>query len=83
MDKTFDLVILGCGPAGLSAAINAVIRNKKVLVMGTEICSPPLHKAQVINNYLGMPSIKEVLLDNFMQHADSMGVKSFGGYYIK
>ncbi|MFY9322955.1 MAG: NAD(P)/FAD-dependent oxidoreductase [Syntrophomonadaceae bacterium] len=76
MDKTFDLVILGCGPAGLSAAINAVIRNKKVLVMGTEICSPPLHKAQVINNYLGMPSIKgEVLLDNFMQHAESMGVE--------
>ena len=76
MDKTFDLVILGCGPAGLSAAINAVIRNKKVLVMGTEVCSPPLHKAQVINNYLGMPSIKgEVLLDNFMQHAESMGVE--------
>jgi thioredoxin reductase (NADPH) len=76
VDKTFDLVILGCGPAGLSAAINAVIRNKKVLVMGTEICSPPLHKAQVINNYLGMPSIKgEVLLDNFMQHAESMGVE--------
>ena len=70
------MVILGCGPAGLSAAINAVIRNKKVLVMGTEICSPPLHKAQVINNYLGMPSIKgEVLLDNFMQHAESMGVE--------
>ena len=34
--------ILG-GPAGLSAAINAMIRNKKVLVLGDEVCSPPLH----------------------------------------
>lgn len=76
MEKIFDLVILGCGPAGLSAAINAVIRNKKVLVMGTEICSPPLYKAQLINNYLGMPKIKgEDLLDAFMQHAVSMGVE--------
>lgn len=75
MEKPFDLVILGCGPAGLSAAINAVIRNKKVLVMGTEICSPPMHKAQLINNYLGMPDIKgEELLNAFMQHAESMGV---------
>lgn len=76
MEKPFDLVILGCGPAGLSAAINAVIRNKKVLVMGTEICSPPMHKAQLINNYLGMPDIKgEELLNAFMQHAETMGVE--------
>jgi thioredoxin reductase (NADPH) len=76
LEKPFDLVILGCGPAGLSAAINAVIRNKKVLVMGTEICSPPMHKAQLINNYLGMPDIKgEELLNAFMQHAETMGVE--------
>ena len=29
MDKNFDVVILGCGPAGLSAAVNAIIRNKR------------------------------------------------------
>lgn len=76
MDKLFDLVILGCGPAGLSAAVNAIIRNKRVLVMGTEICSPPLHKAQLINNYLGMPNIKgEDLLSSFMRHAENMGVE--------
>ncbi|HQD91450.1 MAG TPA: NAD(P)/FAD-dependent oxidoreductase [Syntrophomonadaceae bacterium] len=76
MDKIFDLAILGCGPAGLSAAINAVIRNKKVLVMGTEICSPPLHKAQLIDNYLGIPGVKgEELLDAFMKHAVSKGVQ--------
>lgn len=76
MEKIYDLVILGCGPAGLSAAINAIIRNKKVLVMGTEICSPPLHKAQVVDNYLGLPAMKGTdLLDAFMEHAEKMGVE--------
>lgn len=76
MEHMYDLVILGCGPAGLSAAVNAVIRNKKVLVMGTEICSPPLHKAQLIDNYLGLPKIKgQDLLDAFMEHAASLGVE--------
>ncbi|MDD3270407.1 MAG: NAD(P)/FAD-dependent oxidoreductase [Syntrophomonadaceae bacterium] len=72
----YDLAILGCGPAGLSAAINATIRNKKVIVIGAELCSPPLHKAQKIDNYLGFPAIKgEDLLDRFMQHAQSMDIE--------
>lgn len=72
----YDLAILGCGPAGLSAAINAAIRNKKVIVIGAELCSPPLHKAQKIDNYLGLPGIKgEDLLDSFMQHAQSMDIE--------
>lgn len=76
MDKNFDVVILGCGPAGLSAAVNAIIRNKRVLVMGTEICSPPLHKAQLIDNYLGLPQVKgQDLLEAFMEHAASRGVE--------
>jgi hypothetical protein len=53
-----DIVILGCGPAGLSAAINAKIRNRDLLVLGTENCSPPLHKAQRIDNYLGFHGVK-------------------------
>lgn len=76
MEQMYDLVILGCGPAGLSAAVNAVIRNKRVLVMGTEMCSPPLHKAQLIDNYLGLPQIKgQDLLEVFMEHASRLGVE--------
>jgi thioredoxin reductase (NADPH) len=76
VEKIYDLVILGCGPAGLSAAIHATIRNKEVVVMGTEICSPPLHKAQVVDNYLGLPAMKgKDLLDAFQEHAEKMGVK--------
>ena len=29
-----DILIVGCGPAGLSAAINTTIRNKKTLIYG-------------------------------------------------
>lgn len=74
--ETYDLVILGCGPAGLSAAINAIIRNKKVLVLGDEVCSPPLHKAQKIDNYLGLPDMSGAeILERFMQHALRMKVE--------
>ncbi len=76
MELIYDLAVLGCGPAGLSAAINAIIRNKKVIVLGTDICSPPLHKAQKIDNYLGFYELKgDDLLNNFRDHADRMGVE--------
>ncbi|MEQ8201579.1 MAG: NAD(P)/FAD-dependent oxidoreductase [Syntrophomonadaceae bacterium] len=72
----YDLAILGCGPAGLSAAVNATIRNKKVIVIGAEVCSPPLHKAQKIDNYLGLPDISgSELLDKFMQHVRQKSVE--------
>lgn len=74
--ELYDLAIMGCGPAGLSAAINASIRNKKVIVIGAEVCSPPLHKAQKINNYLGLPGISGAdLLNRFMAHAEEMEIE--------
>lgn len=74
--ETYDVAVLGCGPAGLSAAINATIRNKKVIVLGTNICSPPLHKAQKIDNYLGFYGIQgEDLINKFMDHAVQMGIE--------
>lgn len=73
---TYDMVILGCGPAGMSAAINATIRNKKVIVIGGNPCSPPMHRAQKIDNYLGIPSIAGAqLLDHFMEHCRQMDIE--------
>lgn len=75
-NQFYDITVLGCGPAGLSAAINATIRNKKVLIIGNEVCSPPLHKAQKIDNYLGIPAVSgEELLGYFMEHVDQMGIE--------
>ncbi|HWP96276.1 MAG TPA: NAD(P)/FAD-dependent oxidoreductase [Syntrophomonadaceae bacterium] len=77
MEQTiYDIAVLGCGPAGLSAAINASIRNKKVLIIGAELCSPPLHKAQKIENYLGLPGITgQDLLEKFIDHVEELGLE--------
>lgn len=73
--ELFDIGIIGCGPAGLSAAINAKSKNREIVVFGTELCSPPMHKAPMIVNYLGFPSITgEELRQKFLGHASVMGV---------
>ncbi|MEN6351219.1 MAG: NAD(P)/FAD-dependent oxidoreductase [Syntrophomonas sp.] len=72
----YDVAVLGCGPAGLSAAVNANVRNKKVIVIGADLCSPPLHKAQRIQNYLGLPGLTGgELLERFMDHFEMMGIE--------
>ena len=74
-EHQFDIGIIGCGPAGLSAAINAKNKNRDIVVLGAEICSPPLHKAPVISNYLGFPSITgEELRQSFLGHAAMLGI---------
>ena len=63
----YDIAIVGSGPAGLSAAINAKIRNKNIIVFGTENLSNKLEKAPEINNYflaLGEKAIRHGFADN-------------------
>ena len=66
----YDIAIVGSGPAGLSAAINAKIRNKNIIVFGTENLSNKLEKAPEINNYLGFYEIsgEDGLLDKRGHH---------------
>ena len=72
----YDIAIVGSGPAGLSAAINAKIRNKNIIVFGNENLSNKLVKAPEINNYLGFPEISgEELKDKFKEHIDNMGIE--------
>jgi len=74
--ELYDLAIIGAGPAGLSAAINATIRNKKVIVFETEKASTSLSKAPKITNYLGTPDISGPdLLAQFTAHALTMDVE--------
>ena len=53
----YDIVILGSGPAGLSAAVAARGRNKSVLVVGNRWQDSPLARAECVDNYLGLPSM--------------------------
>lgn len=76
MSTRYDIAIIGSGPAGLSAAINAKIRNKSFIVFGSKNCSNKLVKAHQINNYLGFPGKSgEELASMFLEHTKMMGVE--------
>ncbi|MGL5574536.1 MAG: FAD-binding protein, partial [Sarcina sp.] len=53
MEGRYDIAIIGSGPAGLSAALNAKIRNKKFILFGNKNLSAKIEKAPKIDNYLG------------------------------
>ena len=72
----YDIAIIGTGPAGLSAAINATIRNKKVILFGNEDLSQKLIKAPSIDNYLGFYEISGTdLKDKFKKHIEEMNIE--------
>lgn len=66
----FDVAVIGAGPAGLAAALNAAVRKKKVVVFGPAM-SEKLHRAPEIANYLGLPDTSgEALMAAFRQHVE-------------
>ena len=36
MNERYDIAIIGSGPAGISAALNAKIRNKRFIIFGSK-----------------------------------------------
>lgn len=72
----YDIAIVGSGPAGLSAAINAKIRNKNIILFGNENLSNKLTKAPSIDNYLGFYEISGVdLKDKFLEHIKNLDIE--------
>lgn len=76
MNERFDIAIIGSGPAGLSAALNAKIRKQNFIIFGTKGLSSKLIKAHEINNYLGFygKSGKEIAAE-FQSHVEAMGIE--------
>lgn len=74
--ERYDIAIVGSGPAGLSAALNAKIRNKKFIIFGNKELSHKLSKAPKINNYLGFYGVNGAdVKDKFLEHIDKMGIE--------
>ncbi len=73
----YDLIIVGSGPAGLSAAVYAKRAGLNLLVLEKS----PMSGGQVLNtsevdNYLGMPGINGYDMGvRFRGHADGLGVE--------
>lgn len=75
-----DMIVLGCGPAGLSAAVAARSRNKSVLIIGNPIEDSPLARAERVDNYLGLPGLTGMeLLQTMKKHAGEMGARMLSG----
>jgi thioredoxin reductase (NADPH) len=72
----YDLAIVGGGPAGLAAALNARRRNKMAVVIGKEDYSSKLLQSRMIDNYLGLPEITgSKLAHKLKDHALAEGVE--------
>ena len=78
-----DILILGAGPAGLSAAVAARQKNRSALVISNPSGQNPLSRAERIDNYLGMPGMNGVeMLSAFEEHARKMGADFVTGRVI-
>ncbi|MGB9748587.1 MAG: NAD(P)/FAD-dependent oxidoreductase [Candidatus Woesearchaeota archaeon] len=74
-EKEYDLIILGAGPAGLSAGIYAARYKLKTLVIGESI-GGYASDAYEVENYPGFRRISGFeLMEKFRQHAEDLGVK--------
>ena len=74
--ERYDIAIIGTGPAGVSAALTAVNRNKRVLLLGSAKMSEKVAKAHEIRNYPGLPAIRgEDLAEAFRRHLAEAGIE--------
>lgn len=77
---SYDALVIGGGPAGLSAAVNLRARSKSVLVVANPIEENPLWKSEKINNYPGLPGVTGAeLLTALRRHAEQSGAKFLPG----
>lgn len=71
----YDLIIIGSGPAGLSAAVYGVRAGLHLLVLEKNAMSGgQITNTEAVDNYLGLPGIGGFEMGmKFREHADKMG----------
>ncbi|MCR4855515.1 MAG: thioredoxin-disulfide reductase [Erysipelotrichaceae bacterium] len=80
MEERYDVVIIGAGPAGLTAAIYASRANLEVLIIEAEVNGGKLSKTYEIENYPGYESISGLeLADHLTKHGQKFGAKLISG----
>jgi len=70
----YDLIIIGAGPAGLTAAIYAQRANLKTLILEKETIGGQISSSPLVENYPGFKQISGMeLSNNFFEQAISLG----------
>jgi len=74
-----DLIIIGAGPAGLTAALYAGRSRLETLVLEKMACGGRILTSETIENYPGFPGgiSTEELMKRISQQVESLGVKIF------
>ena len=92
MNNMVDIAIIGSGPAGISAAINAQIRHKSFYLFGSAGLSDKVQRSECVSNYPAFFDISgKDLNKKFSEHlkkADILviekrvtGIYNMGGYF--
>lgn len=72
----YDLIIIGAGPAGLTAAIYAQRMRLKTILLEREMVGGQIARSDIIENYPGFPSISGMeLMRKFEEHALGLGLE--------
>jgi len=73
-DEVYDVVIVGAGPAGLTAAIYCVRSGLRVRVIG-RVVGGQVAESSLVENYPGLKAISGFeLAKRIAEHAESLGV---------
>nr|WP_325297516.1 NAD(P)/FAD-dependent oxidoreductase [uncultured Dysosmobacter sp.] len=73
---SYEVLVIGGGPAGLSAALNVRARGRSVLVVSNPLEENPLWRAEKVDNYLGLPGLSgRQLLTAMRRHAEGAGAE--------
>ena len=72
----YDIIIVGAGPAGLTAALYAARANKKVLVLEAKTPGGQILNAHLVTNYPGVKSIPgSEFAENLYNQVKDLGVE--------
>ncbi|MCL2368704.1 MAG: NAD(P)/FAD-dependent oxidoreductase [Oscillospiraceae bacterium] len=80
MKENTEIAIVGGGPAGLSAALNARVKNKSTRLLGSDYRESNLYKAERLDNILGIPSLTgQAYLEHCMEQLAGWDVDFIAG----
>ncbi len=79
MDNMFDILIIGAGPAGISAALTARNRGRRVGVIANPPESSKLYLAESVTNYPGISGSGRDILMTMLSQLEKSGAEIISG----